>query len=368
MEDLNEKSALKESKLFLPMVIGGAFVLGLGATYGVIQLSNRGSDSSGETVVQASREQSEKEDTGKTSGKQSNPLDGLFGAAPKDAPAVPGGVKETLDKNLAQYEKEYVYTDLENLDKSKLYGPDGKPTGKYFPGINRTGGLWHGEGKRTIVPTGDTEELDCKNKTGKFDKDLELKDLKIDVVGVISYPESKTVGPLIKEGYLRQCFEHSTIGAALAAANLLFSEPLSLDFSEDDMQRKIMYSKTRETYNKINFTYRTILALDSLSNEMGSLNIEAFRIDRIDESGAKVLVYYVIYPLQGQPIMYQRPITLIWEKGDWRIGQLEDFQPVDMYPSNVTYYSQFWESSDDEPWESLPDGGQAVPNHGVPGH
>ena len=108
--------------------------------------------------------------------------------------------------------------------------------------------------------------------------------------------------------------------------------------------------------------------LDSLSNAIGSLNIEAFRIDRIDESGAKVLVYYVIYPLQGQPTMYQRPITLIWEKGDWRIGQLEDFQLVDMYPANVTYYSQFWEPSDSEPWESLPDGEQAAPNRGAHGY
>ena len=217
MSDQQEGKRLKDSKLLLPVVIAGTFALGLGTTYGVIQWSNKESGGKGETVAQASSEQSEKKDAGKLSAEQSNPLDGLFGAAPKDAPVVPGGVKETLDKNLAQYEKEYVYTDLENLDKTKLYGPDGKPTGKYFPGINRTGALWYGEGKRTIVPTGDTEESDCKNKRGKFDKGLELKDLEIDVVGVISYPESKTVGPLIKDGYLRQCYEHSAMGAALAA-------------------------------------------------------------------------------------------------------------------------------------------------------
>ena len=208
---------------------------------------------------------------------------------------------------------------------------------------------WTGKGDKIIYSTASTPLSPCPLKEGRFDDEMALESLDYSEVAKLHIPiDSVGAGPFQAEGGMRQCFEHSTRGAIMAAMNLQFQIPRVVGYAGDAVQERVFYSKTRRTFNAINFISSSDFDPNNIGPKYEFISVTGHRLNRVDETGIEVDIFNYYPTPDGDGLMAQVPMVMVWEKGDWRIGAIGDELVLDEHPEDFVLLSGFAGSSDDE--------------------
>ncbi|ONI65425.1 hypothetical protein ALI44B_00260 [Leifsonia sp. ALI-44-B] len=142
-------------------------------------------------------------------------------------------------------------------------------------------------------------------------------DLRWEAKEGVTWPVSDSVGPTAVTKGFAACFEHSPVGASLAAVTFVFSQvdhtPLEATefYVADSPGKKAMLSQLDENTES------------RLTQQIASsgVSIAGFQIEEYD--GDRTLVR-VILRVPASPTGFRGlPVPLIWEGGDWKVKPLD---------------------------------------------
>lgn len=174
------------------------------------------------------------------------------------------------------------------------------------------------DGPVVSLAQGPTTTSECVSLDGEF---IDSRDFKIkwDKIGMIYYPADEQGGPKGNHGGVRDCYEHSLKGAVMAATNHLYQFPSIQEFSSSEKQHIVVSEYLREFYSKIDFRHRVYGSVESLNPELKYVQPIGYRILNIDRTAAKVMIYVAFVGVDGSIKYNGFQVSVIWEKGDWRI-------------------------------------------------
>jgi hypothetical protein len=161
-------------------------------------------------------------------------------------------------------------------------------------------------------------------------------DLRWEAANGVTWPVSDTVGPTKTENGFSACFEHSPIGAALAATAMTFSttEQTQLDtfkfYLADSPGRDVALASTSPgTYSSIKEQIQD-----------NGLALVGFKIEEYDSDRASVRL---VLRVPGSPTGFRGvPSPMVWVDGDWKLKPLDDGttgQPSDEGSSDFTNWT-----------------------------
>lgn len=263
----------------------------------------------------------------------------------EDPPPREGSIRYEVDQSLQNFRNEYAFPPASEA----VHGVDHYYNDPAYEFSTILMNYWDGKSEKIEFSTDPTVPSPCPMKEGPFEAEawFETFDfLPVSKTHILIDPPG--AGPQKIEGSARQCFEHSTRGAVLAAAHLQFQMPYVVGYSDNANQNRVIYSKTRQVFKEINFITSPNFNPDDLPGEYEFVSVTGYRINRYDESGVRLDIFNY-YPLKsGDGIVTQVPITVVWEKGDWRVGIIEDEFVIDEHPEGFILFSAFAGSSDEE--------------------
>lgn len=268
--------------------------------------------------------------------------------AAQEPPAPEGSIRAELDKNLARWVEEYKYPNLDQITEKDLEGGESEAPSKYFPELVSSQYLYVGKGERVVLSERETPQSPCEEKKGEFIRNQFFDGYDYDKNGVLELPRDSGAGPMNIDGPIRECFEHSSRGAVMAAFNHAFQYPNLKDYIATESQEKVIYSGTRKALNKMNFTIGATSQISDFAKKYQLVVPTGFVLDVVDETGMKLSVVNMWETPANEQILTMLPMTMIWEKGDWRVGLRQDEWIIDHIPDDFVLLSSFAGSSDDE--------------------
>jgi hypothetical protein len=152
----------------------------------------------------------------------------------------------------------------------------------------------------------------------------------------ITWPVSDSTGPTTTSGGFPACFEHSPVGAALAAVSFVYAQ---IDHSPLDTTEFYV----SESSGKVAMLAQ--LVADPASQlkeqiESNGISVVGFQIEEYDESRAATRV---ILRVPGSSTGFRSlPVPLIWESGDWKVKPLDTGsigQASDATADEFTYWA-----------------------------
>lgn len=184
------------------------------------------------------------------------------------------------------------------------------------------------------TPTADAAGIGCEAPPS--DDRQVPEDLRWEAENGVTWPVSDTVGPTKTEDGFAACFEHSPIGAALAATAITFSttEQTQLDtlkfYLADSPGRDVALANTAPgTYSSIKEQIQD-----------NGLALVGFKIEEYDGDRASVRL---VLRVPDSPTGFRGvPSPMVWVDGDWKLKPLDDGmtgQPSDEGPSNFTNWT-----------------------------
>jgi hypothetical protein len=181
------------------------------------------------------------------------------------------------------------------------------------------------------TPTADAGGIGCKAPAS--DNRKVPTDLRWAAVEGITWPVSDSTGPTTTTDGFAACFEHSPVGAALAATTFLYSQvertPLdTTEFYVADSPGKDVLLKQLQGNPPSEFKE---------SVEENGVAVVGFQVEEYDDSRAMVRVV-LRFPgsATGQRGL---PFPMVWADGDWKVKPLDTGstgQATDVGPTEYT--------------------------------
>ncbi len=140
--------------------------------------------------------------------------------------------------------------------------------------------------------------------------------------GILAYPSSPELGPgMISTHGFRYCFQHSTAGAVVAAANHVAhggeSDPA---FITAWLEYFVADGPFRDTI---------LAGIDESGTTYGGIRIRiaGYRLMSYDQQSARVDIALKSV-VDGRDIMLSMIYDLIWREGDWRLSSSNSATPI----------------------------------------
>lgn len=166
------------------------------------------------------------------------------------------------------------------------------------------------------TPTPDANGIGCKAEPN--DSREVPADLRWEAANGVTWPVSDTVGPTVTTEGFAACFEHSPVGAALAAVAISFSttERTVLESSEfylaDSPGRDVVLAETSPS----------VMSPIKQQIAENGLSLVGFRVEEYDGDRASIRL---VLRVPGSETGFRGiPAPMVWVNGDWKMKPLDD--------------------------------------------